>query len=159
MDINTNMNKDVVGPKMEGQPGQGLEGGRLTVIDNEFYTACCYPTKGLIHHQWHKYCVGENLRNALTKAVEAFMMHHCTKWLSDDRKFGGVLHPDDWKWGETHFTDRAIEAGWKYSATVLPEKAIAKLSTSALIQYFAARGVETRFFTRLLDAQQWIYKQ
>ena len=142
-----------------GRRGQDLEESRLTVIDNEFYTAWCYPRKGLIHHQWHRYCVGENLRNALTEAVEAFRKHKCSKWLSDDRKFGGVLHPDDWKWGETHFTDRIIEAGWKYSAMVLPEEAIAKLSTSALNEYFAARGVEAKFFTQLLDAQQWIYQK
>ena len=129
---------------------------KITVVDNEFYIAWCYPTQRLIHHQWQKHCVGDDFRKSITGAVEAFEKYNCFKWLSDDRKFDGVLHPDEWTWWETHFTDRAIKAGWKYFAMVFPTKAIAKMSSTALTKYFIARGVETGFFTEFEEAQKWI---
>ena len=129
---------------------------KLTVAETDAYTAWCYPSRRLIHHQWHKYCKGDEFREPMLKAVEAFEEHRCTKWLSDDRDFAGPLDPEDWKWGEVYFTDRIVEVGWKYSAMVMPKEAFAQISTTALIHYFDAKGVEAKFFTSLEEARQWL---
>ena len=121
---------------------------KITVVDTDTFTAWCYTAKGLIHHQFHKPCRGDDFRTPMLQAVEAFEKYHCTKWLSDDRRFG-PLDPEDWKWGEVYFTDRIVKKGWKYSAMVLPEDAFAKISTSALIDYFDAKGVEAKIFAGL----------
>lgn len=129
---------------------------KITVVDTEVFTAWCFPTKRLIHHQFHRYCYGEIFRANLIKATEAFEQYNCFKWLADDRGFTGALHPDDWEWGAVHFTPRAIKAGWKYYAMVLPDKVIAAMRQSQLVEHFAALGVKTRMFTKLAEAQEWI---
>ena len=129
---------------------------KITIVENEFYTAWCLPRFGLIHHQWHQYCYGDKLQNYLTMGAQAFEEYKCNKWLSDDRKFGGALHPDDWSWGEVHFTPRLIKAGWKYYAMVLPAGVIAGMSANALISFFAEKGVDTQLFTQLDEAQNWL---
>ncbi len=132
---------------------------KITVVDNNVYIAWCYPERRLIHHQFRTYCKGDAFRSSITKALEAFEKYKCYKWLSDDRNFMGVLNPEDWKWGETNFTDRAIALGWKYSAMVLPEQMIAKLSTMALSNVFAAKGLTANFFSDFDQAQKWINEQ
>ena len=131
----------------------------ISVVDNDVYSAWCYPTKSLIQHKWHQYCFGDVFRSNMTKAMDAFEKYNCTKWLSDDRDFAGALHPDDWKWGEVYFTDRLVPKGWKYSAMVLPATGLAKISTTALINYFASKGLEARFFSDFNEAKKWILEQ
>jgi hypothetical protein len=131
---------------------------RITVVETDTYTAWCYPDNGIIHHQFNRPCRGDEFRTPMLQAAEAFEKYHCTKWLSDDRKFG-PLDPEDWKWGEVHFTDRIIKKGWKYSAMVLPEDMFGKISTSALVDYFDAKGVEAKFFTYIEKAKQWLHSK
>ena len=132
---------------------------KVNVVDTDVYTAWCYPTKKLIHHQWHAYCKGDAFRDPMLKAIEAFEKYGCTKWLSDDRDFAGPLDLEDWKWGEVYFTNRIVARGWRYSAMVLPKEAFAQISTGALIDYFDAKGVEARLFTSLEEAEQWINRK
>lgn len=134
----------------------GIQGNKITIVDSEFYAAWCYPDAGLIHHQWQKHCSGNDFRDSLTAAVSAFEKFNCFKWLSDDSKFNGTIQPDDWKWGEIHFTNRIIEVGWKYSAMVMPAKTLARISETALCNYLASRGVDTKFFTEIDKAIEWI---
>jgi hypothetical protein len=133
-----------------------MEHKKITVVDDAYYTAWCYPTKRLIHHQFHKYCYGDVFRTNLIKATEAFETYNCFKWLADDRNFSGALHQDDWEWGAVNFTPRAVEAGWKYYAMVLSEKAIAMMRQNQLVEYFASKGVRTQLFTKLEEAEEWI---
>jgi hypothetical protein len=128
---------------------------KITIVDNEFYTAWCFPTKRLIQHQFHQYCYGDDFRTNLIKAAEAFENYNCIKWLSDDRKHG-TLHQDDWAWGEIHFTPRIIKAGWKYYAMVLAPKVIAAMRQASLVEYFKSKGVTAEMFTELKEAEKWL---
>ena len=92
----------------------------------------------------------------MAAALEAFIKYNCFKWLSDDRKFAGVLHQDDWEWGTTNFTPQAVEAGWKFYAMVLSDRTIAAMRQNQLVEYFAAHGVKAELFTKIEEAEAWI---
>jgi hypothetical protein len=128
---------------------------KIPIVDNEFATSWCYPSKKLIHHQFHKFCCGDNFRNIMIRDAEAFEEHKCTKWLSDDRKVG-LIPPDDVDWGRIHWTPRVIKAGWKYFAMVLPEKVIGQMVHTAIVNEFAELGVEAQIFGTPEEGMAWL---
>jgi hypothetical protein len=132
------------------------DGKIVTELDDEYLTIWCYPAQGLLHHRWKKFCTGEPFRQYLLRSAEAFEKHNCFKWLSDDREFNGAVATEDWKWGQVHFAQRCVDAGWKYHALVLPEKALAKTSIRALTIYFTQMGIEIQVFADPSPAQKWI---
>ena len=75
----------------------------IVVLENEFATTWCYPSKRLIHHEFHRFCSGDDFRNVMTKGAEAFEAHSCTKWLSGDKMIG-LAPPEDVEWGRQHWT-------------------------------------------------------
>ena len=132
---------------------------RITIMDNDLYSAWCYPAKGLIQHKWHRYCGGDDFRKCLGAAMDALEKYHCDKWLSDDREFTGAMSHEDWQWCETTFSGRSIWEIWKYSAIVMPAPILAKISLQSLIAYFSSKGVEAKYFADFDEAQAWIAKK
>ena len=133
-----------------------MTGDKITVVDTEFYTAWCFPEKRLIQHQWHRYCSGEDFRESMAKVVSAFEQYNCYKWLSDDREFLGAVAHEDWQWCDTEFLGHGIWERWKYSAIVMPEALLAKISLQSLVGYFASKGVEAMYFSDFNEAETWI---
>ena len=128
---------------------------REVVLDNEYVTIWCYPTKGIIHHQFQGYVFGEPFRELLMTGVEAFENHRCTKWLSDDRLFGAIL-PEDKKWSDTVWRPRVLKAGWKYWAMLLPDSTTGKMNIQKMLDQYAALGVSTQIHTSPEDALHWL---
>jgi hypothetical protein len=128
---------------------------KMTIIDNAFCSTWCFPTKRLMQHQWHKFCYGEDFRNVMTQAAEAFEKYNCIKWLSDDRNFGAI-HPDDEAWGKAYWFPRVLTAGWKYHAMVLPVSIIGHMSLTAMVDFFAEQGVQAKVFSDPDEAMKWL---
>ena len=121
-----------------------MSDSKTVIVDNEYVTVWCYPIEGIIYHQFHKYCYGEIFREMLTTSLEAFEKNKCTKWLSDDRKFGAIL-PADKEWGDQFWRPRMLAAGWKYWAMVLPEKVTGKMNIEKLVQEYEGLGVTVSY--------------
>ena len=118
---------------------------RITVVDNEFATAWCYPEKRMIRHCFHKFTYGEAFRDFLNTCTVAFEAHKCDRWLSDDRKLG-VLHPDDKAWGDKNWFPKVLKLGWKYWALVLPTAAVGQMSMNKVAENFSSAGVVIEIF-------------
>lgn len=131
---------------------------KLTVLENEFATIWCYPSKGIIHHQFHQYASGDPFRALLMTGVDAFQQNRCTKWLSDDRNFGAV-HPEDKAWGDQVWRPAILNAGWKYWAMVLPDKVTGKMNIQKLLDEYQKLGVLTSLHTNPDDALKWLMDQ
>ena len=128
---------------------------KITVVDNEFATTWCYPSKRLVHHAFHQFCSGDDFRNIMIKGAEALEAYNCTKWLSDDRKIG-LAPPEDVEWGRHHWTPRVLKAGWKYLAMVLPEKVIGQMFHASLVDEFSKMGVEAQIFSTPDEGMVWL---
>ena len=131
---------------------------KIIVLDNKNVTIWCYPNDGIVHHQFHRYCYGDDFRNILTTSREAFEKYHCIKWLSDDRLFGAML-PADKEWGDAFWKPKVIEAGWKYWAMVLPEKVTGKMNIEKLVQEYQHLGIVASFHTEPEAALAWLRRQ
>ena len=52
-----------------------------TCLDNEFITIWYHHDKGIVHHEWHKFLRGKELRHALMTGTELLRKNKGTKWL------------------------------------------------------------------------------
>lgn len=114
---------------------------RQEILSDSFATLWYYPQEKIIHHKFHKFMYGEELKNLLTKGVEYFEQNNCKKWLSDDRE-NSATRSEDMKWIQEVWTPRVIKAGWKYWAIIMPEKMVGQMSMKRLVEQFGNMGVE-----------------
>ncbi len=131
---------------------------RITVLDNEFATVWFYPEPGIVYHVFHQYSYDAAFREILIKGAETVERYHCTKWLSDDRRFGAV-HPDDKEWADKEWQPRVLKAGWRFWAMVLPERVAGQLNLQRLVKEYQRLGLVTRIFNDPEDAMKWLLEQ
>ncbi len=129
-----------------------------TVVDNEFAKVTYYPEKGIIHHEWKKFCFGENFQKLMLTSTNYLKSHKGNKWLSDDRNFA-VMTPEDAKWGREIWWPETKKAGWKYWAIVLPEKTVGKMNIQSLIKEYSAGGITAQVFEDTEKAMRWLESQ
>ena len=128
---------------------------KVTALDNAHISLWYHPDSKVVHHQIHQYTAGTLLREANEKGIQLLQEHGACKWLSDDRN-NGPLPPEDLEWAQTNWTPRAIKAGWKYWALVIPEKAVAQMNMKRFQAEFAQAGVTVRTFTDPESAMKWL---
>ena len=128
------------------------------VIDNEFITVWYYPETKIIHHQFHKFAHGQTFRDALAAGAESLKKNGAQRWLSDDRK-NTVVNDEDLQWTSTVWRPLVTNAGWKYWAIVLPEKAVGKMNMNRIIEDYADTGVTVQLFSDPDDGLKWLKDQ
>ncbi len=127
----------------------------IVAIENEFATVQVHPEHGIVHHRFKKFIYGERFREALMAGVELMETHGATKWLSDDRN-NGALNAADSEWSMTAWSDRALRAGWRSWAVVLPEVVVGQMNMRRFVQLHKSNGVEVRVFTDPDLAMAWL---
>lgn len=130
----------------------------IEIVDNEYITITYLPDEGIIYHTIHQPVGGQPLRDAINAGTDALEKYGAIKWLSDDRK-NGPLAPDDLEWGFTHWNKRAIAAGWKYWAMVVPEEMAAAGTLSETMSDLVGLGLRAMVFTDPDKALDWLKKQ
>jgi hypothetical protein len=77
------------------------------------------------------------------------------KWLSDNRETD-AHNPADTDWINTDWLPRAIHAGWKYWALVVPETVVAQMNMKEFVDAFYEQGVWVRVFTDPHEGMHWL---
>ncbi|MBN1895115.1 hypothetical protein JW906_11495 [bacterium] len=129
-----------------------------TVFQNDFCTVVVYPEKKIVHHTIHKFIFGENFRNMMTKAADAYEKYDCRKWLSDDRE-NMALAEEDIKWGQENWENRILKTGWDYWALVMPKKALGQLNMKPIRDRYKGMGVTVETFSDADEAMKWLESQ
>ena len=79
-----------------------------------------------------------------------------TKWLSDDRQ-NAALSKEDFEWSTSIWRPRAVEAGWRYWALVLPEKITGQMSLQkVLIDFYGDSPVTFLLFNDPAEGMTWL---
>ncbi|MGH7434497.1 MAG: hypothetical protein ACRENE_02400 [Polyangiaceae bacterium] len=125
------------------------------IIVNEAATLVYHVQHKIVHHTLHKPVWGESFRDILTRGAELLERRHATKWLSDDRA-NAALRPEDGKWAMEVWSKRAIAAGWKYWAIVMPDAALGKANMRRFIREYADQGVTVQIFGSAEEALAWL---
>lgn len=126
-----------------------------TIFQSEYMSVYCDPEKKQVSHVIHKPLDGKQLREGLMAGIEAMRTHGATKWFSDDR-LSGEVDTSDREWAFNEFLRLAMEAGWKFWAIVVPHEIAGRASMVALVSDYAEKGVKTRVFTSVPEAQAWL---
>ena len=77
------------------------------------------------------------------------------KWLSDDRSYS-ALPKEDVEWGVTYWGPKAVKAGWRYWAIVLPQSVLGKLSLGHIIDTYGELGLTVKVFTDPKEGMTWL---
>lgn len=94
-------------------------------------------------------------KDALNTGTDALAHYGVCKWLSDDRK-NGPLSPEMVDWAFNEWNARAIQAGWKYWANVVPENIAAAGTLTPVINALHEYGLRMMVFTTVEDAVDWL---
>lgn len=132
-----------------------------TIIENEFITLWFHPDSGIVQH-WINPAGSQSdsryrqaHRSALEKGIELFKDRGANKWLSDDRNFK-EQSLEDVEWGQKYWAPKAVVAGWRYWAIVMPDDVVSKMSLNHLVARFAESGVFVKVFPNTEDALAWL---
>lgn len=132
--------------------------GKIKIAETDKYEIYCYPEDKIVHHVIKKFVCGEDFRNLMTKAADAFIEYKCNKWLSDDRS-STVLKQEDVTWGQKNWEPRVLQNGWKFWAIVMPDSAVGKMTMKPIIDRYASLGVKLEIVGSPEEGIEWLRKQ
>jgi hypothetical protein len=87
--------------------------------------------------------------------TELMRQKRAAKWLADDRN-NAAFPEEETKWCRTEWEPRALDAGWKYWAIVLPKSVVGQLYMKALLQRTETIGLIAQLFDNPDDAMTWL---
>lgn len=127
----------------------------INIIDNQYARLSFDPDVKFVHHCFHSTLDSKNLRAVLNGGIDLLKKHNATKWLSDNREIGPHSEEDS-QWVNDNWLPRAIAAGWKYWALVVPHDFMARINMSEFVDSFYAKGIRIMVFTNYDQAWHWL---
>jgi hypothetical protein len=97
-----------------------------------------------------------HMNKGLELLIEKKQIHLKMGWLVNGKSQPTMLE-EDITWVATEWGDRAVAAGVRYIALVLPDDEIAKLSQEYFDQDFKKDGMTLKQFKDLESARQWLH--
>ena len=128
---------------------------KTTVFDSDSMAISYYPDKKILVQETLKFTSSEERRKSLEEGLKIIEKDHVTKWLTNN-KSGSAIPEEDFEWGIDEWFPRAIKAGLKYWAVILPEKAVGKLSGKKMLDGVAKHGITIKIFQTEEDAVKWL---
>jgi hypothetical protein len=130
----------------------------LTILDDDYMSLWYHPETGIVHHRIKKYLVQGGFRKLLGASAELLEVHRAIKYLSDDRN-NVVVDPEDIKWAEDHWYPRAIKAGLKRWALVLPSTMVGTLQARSILEDRRKRGLDVEGCESVEAAMAWLQRR
>jgi hypothetical protein len=130
----------------------------ITIFDNEYILMSYNTDTKIIQHHYYPQLNGKFLRAGLDRGVELMQEYGANKWLSDNRETD-AHSPEDTEWINNDWLPRAIGAGWKYWALVVPEAIVAQMNMTEFVEAFYNQGVWVMVFTNPKEAMAWLEKK
>ena len=127
----------------------------ITVIDTPYASLYYHTNTGIVHHKFHKALDSKHFRQVLDGGIELLQTHGATKWLSDNRDMD-PHNEEDGQWTNESWLPRAIAAGWKYWALVVPDDVAARINMAEFVNSFYERGLRIMVFTDIESAEKWL---
>jgi hypothetical protein len=126
-----------------------------TLIDADYATLQFYEDTGIVHHKLFNKITSPQLKEVLDCGVDLLKQHQAIKWLSDNRD----IDPHDEEvtaWINDDWLPRAVQAGWKYWALVVPHDIKARMNMTEFVNSFYHHGIRVMVFSQLDEAMEWL---
>jgi len=127
----------------------------ITVIDNKHVVMYYHTDTKIVHHIYQPTIDGKHVREQLMRGVELLAQYGAEKWLSDNHLFND-LPEEDTKWINDVWIGKAVKAGWKYWAVVVPEADMGRMNMMEFVEVFGNMGVRVLAFTDPDEAMEWL---
>jgi hypothetical protein len=125
------------------------------VLELKSATVWYHADTKIIHHQIRSYTHGDDLRKLLNTGLDHMAKVGAKKWLSDDTG-NGALKPEDGAWAQNDWAPRAMKAGWKFWAIVMPKSTAGKMNLNKFIEDNAKMGLTVQVFETAAEALKWL---
>jgi hypothetical protein len=129
-----------------------------TILVTDDFVLRYHPLYKVVHHEFRRFVHGDEFHDVLEQGLLLLKRHGATKWLSDDRN-NGPLKPADAQWSTEDWAPRAMAAGWKYWAVVLPTKVFGQTNMRRFVEGSAASGRVAQAFELPNPAMSWLRSQ
>lgn len=125
------------------------------IFDNPYIWMVYHTDSMIIHHHYYPQLTSHYFRAGLDTGIEVMKEHGAVKWLSDNSELE-PHSPEDAEWTNNDWLPRAVEAGWKYWALVVPHTTAAQMNMAQFVQTFFEFGVRVQVFTDVDEAMGWL---
>lgn len=105
--------------------------------------------------RWKAFVSGEDFRAGLDSGLELVRHKHSTKWLADLRCLG-IVSSEDQEWSNQDWLPRALAAGVKYMAVVMPYNVGSRWSVDKSMQDAEDTPLVVRYFDNIERARRWL---
>ncbi len=109
--------------------------------------------KRTVHADFTGFAKGEKLRNGLDHVLNLIRTKNARLYLPNLREFAPTDKADQ-EWFYADWMPRAVKAGLKRMAVVMPEKVVAQMSVRNVMEN--VQGVETMTFSNERQASDWL---
>jgi hypothetical protein len=110
---------------------------------------------GTVLVEWEGWASGTEFMALLNAELRALKEHKCSRLLADCRR-QKVLNPTDQEWGDREWLPRAIEAGLKRFAIVLPTSVLATMNLQERLRKVPETVLRIGYFETVDEARAWL---
>ena len=128
---------------------------KITILETQLLSLWFYPQAGILHHQLHTFIPAAAFEELLTAGLDYIERQKATKWLSDNRG-NPIVTQETAEWARTVWAPRAIGAGFKYWAAVMPSELLGRMQMRTFIDEYAKLGVTVHPFEDVDKALRWL---
>lgn len=128
------------------------------VFDKPYLAIHWDNTFQIVVMQWKGFAQGADFREGLDAGLKILSENKGRRWLADLRQLGVVTQADQ-KWSNEDWFPRAIQAGIKHMALVVPHSALARMSVNQIMSKVEGIGLVSHYFDSADDARTWLSGQ
>jgi hypothetical protein len=105
--------------------------------------------------EWEGWANSAEFAAMLESGVQALTDHHGSRWLADCRR-QKVLRLTDQDWADREWLPRALAAGLKKFAVVLPDSGLAGMNLKDRLAGVADSKLGVGYFETVEQAREWL---
>lgn len=127
----------------------------MIYFEKDYLTVHWNDTAKYVLMEWRKFVIGTDFRQGLDKGLQLVQEKQSTRWLADLRKLG-VVAQEDQQWSNENWFPRAINAGLRRMAIVMPENIVSKWSVEKIMEKVPGTNLTVHYFDNIEKAKQWL---
>jgi len=115
------------------------------------------PTSKLVLVEWEGWADSTEFAALLDAEIRALSEHHASRLLADCRR-QKVLRPEDQDRADKEWLPRAIAAGLKRFAIVLPTSVLAAMNVQGRLSKVPSSTLDIAYFEKVDEARAWLIR-
>lgn len=142
--------------------------GPIQILNTESYELVYHVQDKIVHHTLKPPMDDDDTRDTLngqpvtkwqkllTVGTDLLIEHGATKWVADNRVLQKPVNDVDNEWIQEVWQHRAVAAGWKYWALVVPTSLIGQADMVSYVETNYEKGIWVTVFKSVEEAFEWI---